>query len=165
VILSGLHRSTLNGVPATVPVLHASGDDHAPCGYFQINPDTPQGANGFVSRLLVHTVDATFQADNQVLRVVHEAPEPTPAPVPARVDIGAATYSSWRNGHSLEITSIIRAQCADNQGTCTVRCGNQLAGDPDFGQVKSCQIIYSCGASQTHTMKVQEGMNLQLHCD
>jgi uncharacterized membrane protein len=165
VILSGLQRSTLNGVPAAVPVLHAARDDHAPCGYFQINPDTPQGANGFVSRLLVHAVDATFQADNQVLRVIRDAPEPAPAPRPTRIDVGAATYSSWRNGHSREITSIIRAQCADSQGSCTVRCGNQLAGDPDFGQVKSCQIIYTCGASQTHTMKVQEGTDLQLRCD
>jgi hypothetical protein len=150
VILSGLHRSTIIGAPANVPVLRAARDDHAPCGYFQINPDTPQGANRFVSRLLVHAVDATLSP---------------PAPTFSRVDIGAATYSSARNGRSLEITSIIRSQCAGNQGACTIHCGNQLAGDPDFGQVKSCQVLYTCGLSQSHTTRVQEGMTLQLRCD
>jgi hypothetical protein len=165
VILSGVHHSTVNGLPASVPVLYAARDDHAPCGYFQINPDTPQGANGFISRLLVHVVDATLQADNQVLRVVHEVPAPPPATRPARINIGAATYSSPSSGRALEITRIIRAQCAGNEGPCSIRCGNQLAGDPDFGQVKSCQIIYTCGVSQTHTLKVQEVMTLQLRCD
>lgn len=150
VILSGLYRSQLNGLPAGIPVLHAAEADHAPCGSFLINPDTPQGANVFISRLLVHAVDATLQADH---------------PPPVRIAVGAATYSSARYGHSVAISRIIRSQCEGLQDRCIVRCGNQLAGDPDFGQVKSCEVIYTCGASQTRTVKVQEGMYLRLRCD
>jgi len=164
VILSGLHRSSVNGVPADVPVLHAARDDHAACGYFQINPYILQGANRFVSRVLVHAVDANLLTDNPAQRVAHQAAEPRP-PMPAGIDIYAATYSSPRSGRSLEFTRVIRSQCEGLQGVCNIRCGNQLAGDPDFGQVKSCEVIYSCEDGQTRTLRVQEGMNLQLRCE
>ncbi len=163
VILSGVRRSALIGVSPGVPVLHAARDDHAPCGYFQINPYDPQGANRFISRVLVHAVDATLQADNPALRV-RQAAEPGPR-ISAGIDILAANYLSPRSGRSLEFNGIIRSQCEGLQGLCTVHCGNQLAGDPDDGQVKTCQVIYRCGDGQTRTLAVQEGMNLQFRCD
>jgi hypothetical protein len=69
VILSGEHRSSVIGLPARVPVLRAARDDDAPCGYFRINADLTQGANQFVSRLLVHAVDGYFQHDNHLLLI------------------------------------------------------------------------------------------------
>lgn len=61
IILSGVHRSEVAGLPADVPVLHAAYEDFQPCGAFQINAAHPQGANRFVSRLRVHAVDADFE--------------------------------------------------------------------------------------------------------
>jgi hypothetical protein len=60
VVVSGRYRSEVRGLPDDVSILHAAYDDHAPCGYFQINADQPQGANVFVSKLLIHTIDASF---------------------------------------------------------------------------------------------------------
>ena len=47
-----------------------------------------------------------------------------------------------------DVTSQSIAQCDVSQGRCVVRCGNQLAGDPDFGQVKDGRIEYQCGDAQ-----------------
>jgi hypothetical protein len=152
-----------------VPVLRTAFDDDEPCGYFRINPDDVQGANRFISKLLVHAVDGYFQPDNHLLLIgtataERPAQQPMPMQMTPRIDVGAATYSSPRNGRSLDVTGMIRSRCQGSTDACMVHCGNELAGDPDFGQSKSCQIIYSC-ANQTHTAKVMEGMNLQLRCD
>ncbi|HTY94798.1 MAG TPA: DUF2339 domain-containing protein [Steroidobacteraceae bacterium] len=164
VILSGLHRSSVTGLGADVPVLHAALEDHAPCGYFQIGSGTPQGANRFVSRLLVHAVDANFQPSHQLLLIGADASDVRSTQLPA-VEISNAAYLSRRNGASFDVTGALRSQCAGNRGSCAIHCGNDLAGDPDFGQGKICRIIYTCGSDPTHTTDVQEGMNLQLHCD
>jgi uncharacterized membrane protein len=60
VILSGIQHSEVIGLASDVPVLHAAYEDQAPCGYFQINPADPRGADRFVSELLAHAVAANF---------------------------------------------------------------------------------------------------------
>ena len=60
VVLSGVGRSTLVGLPPGVPVLQAARDDQQPCGYFTIDAADPQGANRFISRLLIHAVDGNY---------------------------------------------------------------------------------------------------------
>jgi hypothetical protein len=56
VILSGVRHSEITGLASSVPVLHAAYEDQVPCGYFQINSTTPQGASRFISELLAHPV-------------------------------------------------------------------------------------------------------------
>jgi len=68
--------------PSSVPVLRAARDDDAPCGYFWINTDVTQGANQFVSKLLVHAVDGYASPDNHLLLIGSAVPPP-PIPVPA----------------------------------------------------------------------------------
>jgi hypothetical protein len=86
VILSGAHRSSITGLPAGVPVLRAARDDDAPCGYFWINTDVTQGANQFVSKLLVHAVDGYVSPDNHLLLIgTAVAYGPTQQPPPMQM--------------------------------------------------------------------------------
>jgi hypothetical protein len=66
-----------------VPVLRAARDDDAPCGYFWINPDVTQGANQFVSKLLVRAVDGYASPDNQLLLIGSSMPMPMPTRIAA----------------------------------------------------------------------------------
>jgi hypothetical protein len=56
-----------------------------------------------------------------------------------------ATYASPRNGRSFDVTTRVRSQCQAGLAGCVVVCNNDLAGDPDFGQGKTCEIHYRCG--------------------
>jgi len=87
----------------------------------------------------------------------------SPPHVPA-VDVGAATYSSARNGQYLEVTAALKVQCRENDGSCAVHCGDELAGDPDPGQTKICTVIYGCGLGPARTARFQEGRDFQLSC-
>lgn len=80
----------------------------------------------------------------------------------AAPQILSALYASPRNGASLDVASQLRARCS--AGSCQVPCGNQLAGDPDFGQVKYCNISYRCGSGPGQILHIREGEQFVLSC-
>ena len=73
-------------------------------------------------------------------------------------------YVSPRNGRMLDVTGQLRSLCSTSTGACLVSCGNQLAGDPDFGQRKYCRVSYRCGGGTSQELRVQEGERLNLSC-
>jgi uncharacterized membrane protein len=78
-------------------------------------------------------------------------------------EILSAAYVSPRNGRSLDVTNQIKTQCVAE--ACTISCGNQLAGDPDFGQAKYCRISYQCsGDGTTRELRFHEGHRVRLSC-
>jgi Domain of unknown function (DUF4124) len=79
-------------------------------------------------------------------------------------DIQNATYVSPRNGRMFDLTSQLRSLCSSATGVCLVSCGNQLAGDPDFGQRKYCRISYRCSDGTSQELQAQEGESLNLSC-
>jgi hypothetical protein len=75
----------------------------------------------------------------------------------------SAAYASPRNGRSFDVTSQLRSMCVG--GACLVHCGNQLAGDPDFGQGKYCAISYQCGGGDARQqLHLREGETYRLAC-
>lgn len=78
--------------------------------------------------------------------------------------IRSARYTSPRTGRSFDVTNVLQSACRRTSGSCTVACGNQLAGDPDFGQVKYCQISFQCSGRAPQTVSVTEGRTLTLAC-
>jgi uncharacterized protein YecT (DUF1311 family) len=78
--------------------------------------------------------------------------------------IQSAIYKSPRNGQSFDVTNQLRSLCGRDQKSCAIDCGNQLAGDPDFGQVKFCRISYACGDGRVRDLQIQEGEKAQLSC-
>jgi hypothetical protein len=164
VILSGRHHGEITGVAANVPVLHAAYDDHAPCGSFQINARAPQGANGFVSRLLVHAVDANYVLGDGRLAMGAEVPTPDASAATSRPTIFYADYSNPGGDRSFNVTYQVKARCRDAQDGCVVHCGNELAGDPAFGQPKKCRFEYACGAGPRQSASVQEGQDIRVSC-
>jgi hypothetical protein len=80
----------------------------------------------------------------------------------AAPQIVSAVYASPRNGASLDVTSALRRRCI--AGSCNVLCGNQLAGDPDFGQGKYCSISYRCGGGPGQELRIREGEQFVLSC-
>jgi hypothetical protein len=94
------------------------------------------------------------------------------AVVPGLVPAGAAgpmpqilraSYGSAR-GRTFDVTHVLETACPRGTNSCKVACGNQLAGDPDFGNVKYCQITFQCGAHPTQNLRMQEGRNVTLAC-
>jgi hypothetical protein len=75
-----------------------------------------------------------------------------------------ASYGSSRFGRALDVTNVVQAACPRGSNSCRVACGNQLAGDPDFGQVKYCQIAFQCGSQPMQNVRMQEGRTLTLAC-
>jgi hypothetical protein len=177
VVVSGHYRSEVRGLPGHVSVLHAAYDDHAPCGYFEINADQPQGANAFVSKLLVHAIDASFLPVGDHVVVGNALPALTALPAtyaaaPSRdtpgelmPQIASATYASPRNGRSFDFTTQLRAQCQAGAAGCVVLCTNDLAGDPDFGYGKTCEIQYRCGENPAQTLLIPEGRRERFRCE
>ncbi len=78
--------------------------------------------------------------------------------------IQSANYSSPRNGRSFDVTNQLKSLCLHAPGSCTLSCGNQLAGDPDFGQRKYCRIVYVCVGGKAQEVRVQEAERLTLSC-
>lgn len=78
--------------------------------------------------------------------------------------IRSAHYVSPRNGRELDVTYVLQSACRRTSGSCNVACGNQLAGDPDFGQVKFCQISFQCSGRPAQEVRVSEGRTLTLAC-
>ena len=84
--------------------------------------------------------------------------------VAAAPRIARALYVSPRNGQQLDITAALASLCLSTVNSCEVRCNNQLAGDPDFGQRKHCEITYRCGSGATQELRIQEGDTRTLRC-
>lgn len=59
----------------------------------------------------------------------------------------------------------LRSRCSPNASTCLVSCNNELAGDPDFGQVKYCRITFQCGDHKPKEFQIQEGRSATMACD
>ena len=81
---------------------------------------------------------------------------------PAAIQIQSGQYVSPRNGKALDVTARLQADCGAQ--SCEVRCGNLLAGDPDFGQRKYCAITYRCGGAAPQELRILEGENTMLSC-
>lgn len=75
-----------------------------------------------------------------------------------------ASYMSPRTGRAFDVTHVLQSACSRGSGSCRIACGNQLAGDPDFGRVKYCQITFQCSGRSTQNVTLSEGRNLTLTC-
>lgn len=78
--------------------------------------------------------------------------------------IQAAAYISPRNRRAIDVTRQLQATCANTPGSCALRCGNQLGGDPDFGTKKICIVIYACADGKKQELRIAEGASLGLSC-
>lgn len=90
--------------------------------------------------------------------------QPATPTAPSGLEIQTATYASPRNGRSLDATTQVKALCANGSASCTLNCGNPLAGDPDFGQRKYCSITYRCDGGPALQQRIPEGGRLTLAC-
>lgn len=84
--------------------------------------------------------------------------------VGAAPQILRASYGSPRTGRAFDVTRLVQTACPRGGDSCKVTCGNRLGGDPDFGQVKYCQIAFQCGSRPPQNVTVQEGRNVTLVC-
>ena len=82
----------------------------------------------------------------------------------ASPQIRYARYVSSRSGRALDVTYALQSACSAMSGSCRVACGNQLAGDPEFGQRKYCQISFQCSDRPLQEVRVAEGGSLTLAC-
>ena len=82
-----------------------------------------------------------------------------------RPQIASATYASPRNGRSFDVTTRVRSQCQAGVTDCVVVCNNDLAGDPDFGQGKTCEIHYRCGENPPQTLRISERRREWIRCE
>ncbi len=164
VILSGAHHGRVVGLDPSAAVLNAASDDGVPCGSFRVASDDPQGANVFISKLLVHAVDGNFLATDRRL-LIGDAPAVAMVATPAgALEIVRATYSSPRNHHSYDVTAKLRADCSTANARCAIACGNQLAADPDPGQRKVCEVSFRCDSGHPSLMQGDAGTRVGLGC-
>jgi hypothetical protein len=167
VVLSGTYHSNITGVVRAIPVLHAAQEDHSYCGDFRVGANALDGADRFISRLLAHTVNETL-----VLGSNTAAGTPAADATPQRLIDGASgnleivggVYWSPRNHRSFDLGPALKARCGTARATCAISCGSELAGDPDPGQSKNCDIEYRCGDGSAQTVEMQEGHIRQLVC-
>ena len=82
-----------------------------------------------------------------------------------RPQIASATYASPRNGRSFDVTTWVRSQCQAGVAGCVVVCNNDLVGDPDFGQGKTCEIHYRCGENPPQTLRIPERRREWIRCE
>ena len=78
--------------------------------------------------------------------------------------IRRANYTSPRTGRGFDVTHVLQSACSRGSDGCRIACGNQLAGDPDFGRVKMCQITYQCGSHAVQSVTLSEGRSVTLAC-
>jgi hypothetical protein len=76
----------------------------------------------------------------------------------------SARYVSPMTGRAFDVTHVLQSACTRGSGSCRIACGNQLAGDPDFGRVKSCQITFQCSGRPMQSVTLGEGRTLTLTC-
>jgi ankyrin repeat protein len=106
--------------------------------------------------------DSTAQASPQV---ANAAPgSQSPAQGVAAPQIARALYVSPRNGRQLDVTAPLASRCSSTAISCAVSCNNELAGDPDVGQRKYCEITYRCGGGATQEFRIEEGETRALTC-
>jgi hypothetical protein len=84
--------------------------------------------------------------------------------VVSRPYVVSATYQSPRGIGQRDVTDQVRSQCLSAERGCIVDCNNNLAGDPDFGYVKSCKIEYKCPSGATQTLEAIEMEPTRLSC-
>jgi hypothetical protein len=75
-----------------------------------------------------------------------------------------ASYMSPRTGRAFDVTHVLQTACLRGSGGCRIACSNQLAGDPDFGRVKYCQISFQCSGRSLQNLTVSEGRSVTLTC-
>jgi hypothetical protein len=75
-----------------------------------------------------------------------------------------ARYVSPRTGQGYDVTYVLQSACSRTSDSCSVACGNHLAGDPDFGHTKYCQISFQCDGHPMQQVRVSEGRSLTLAC-
>jgi len=75
-----------------------------------------------------------------------------------------ASYTSPRTGRGFDVTHVLQSACSRGSDGCRIACGNQLAGDPDFGRVKMCQISYQCSGRPMQNLTLSEGRSVTLAC-
>jgi uncharacterized membrane protein len=129
-----------------------------------IAPVQGRSANSLPARL---SDDATLGGPTPPPR--EQSPQVPPATSPAfslpsAPQIVNAVYASPREGRQFDVTQLLRARCSSSSQSCVVSCGNQLAGDPDFGIRKHCDVSYQCGGRNTQSLRVMEGESLALGC-
>jgi hypothetical protein len=110
------------------------------------------------------TVYSGTPCDPDAERIQAQATSGQSSPTQPEPVIQSAAYVSPRNGRELDVTSQLNSMCLSGPDSCTLRCGNQLAGDPDFGQRKYCRISFRCSGGSTQEVRIQEGQNLRLSC-
>lgn len=59
VIVSGYHAQKVAGLPATIPVLNSTYDNHSPCGFFYFS-EGPQQLDALAQRVLGRKVDQVY---------------------------------------------------------------------------------------------------------
>ena len=75
-----------------------------------------------------------------------------------------ASYMSPRTGRAFDVTHVLQSACLRGSDSCKIACGNQLAGDPDFGRVKYCQITFQCSGRPAQNVTLTEGRSVTLTC-
>ncbi|HUA88216.1 MAG TPA: DUF2339 domain-containing protein, partial [Steroidobacteraceae bacterium] len=103
--------------------------------------------------------DTPCSRDAERIALPHDTASRAPDPT-----IVSGVYVSLRNRQALDITAALRSTCAG--GSCSLNCGNLLAGDPDFGQRKYCRITYQCARSPgNRQVQIPEGQSIRIACD
>ena len=69
VLVSGYHRQTIAGLPASVPRLNSSYDNKGPCGYFYLSESRLDQINPIARRLFGQPVARAFIANNGFVTV------------------------------------------------------------------------------------------------
>jgi Predicted membrane protein (DUF2339) len=110
-------------------------------------------------------VGNALPAEDVTLQATYATPPSRDTRGELRPQIASATYASPRNGRSLDVTTEVRSQCQAGVAGCVVVCNNDLAGDPDFGQGKTCEIHYQCGENPAQTLRIPEGRREWVRCE
>jgi uncharacterized membrane protein len=168
--ISGYEPQFVAQLSANRPVLNTSFADRDQCPWFAVaSGGAPDGSRAAL-QVMRHGVDATFPASGGQIDIgtaqtqMNEVQNNIAAISSAKVEIRSAVYASPRNGRAFDVTSQLNSQCSAAPGSCVVNCGNQLAGDPDFGQRKYCKILYQCADRTTQELRIEEGERATLRC-
>ena len=85
------------------------------------------------------------------------------SPTPLGIEITSASYVSERSGQTLDVTQPMRAHCPPGSNACMIKCGNDLAGDPAFGERKYCNVSLQCNG-RAEQRRILEGNGLGEFC-
>lgn len=76
--------------------------------------------------------------------------------------IRRARYTSPQTGRGFDVTHVLQSACSRGSDGCKITCGNQLAGDPDFGRVKYCQISFQCTGHPMQNLTLSESTRREM---